>query len=65
MSGSSARGTDARQPRQARQPFVPARDFDEPCEDCGAPAGAYDFPDCPSGYTAEDARAEAERSADR
>ncbi|MFD9824290.1 hypothetical protein [Streptomyces violascens] len=41
-------------------PFLPA-DFDEPCEDCEAPAGSYCRPTCPSGYTADDARADAHR----
>ena len=41
-------------------PFLP-EEFDAPCEDCGAPAGAYCRSGCPSGYTADDARADALR----
>ncbi|MEY9839410.1 hypothetical protein [Streptacidiphilus sp. EB103A] len=41
-------------------PFTPA-DFEDPCEDCGALAGTYCSPDCDSGYSAEDARAQALR----
>ncbi|AYG77895.1 hypothetical protein DWB77_00002 [Streptomyces hundungensis] len=40
--------------------FLPG-DFDEPCEDCQAPAGAYCRPGCGSGYTADDARADAQK----
>ncbi|MGW1870441.1 hypothetical protein ACWCPS_33465 [Streptomyces mauvecolor] len=44
------------------RPFLPA-DFDEPCEDCKAPAGSYCRPGCSSGYTADDARADAQSRA--
>ncbi|WP_439681524.1 hypothetical protein [Embleya sp. MST-111070] len=47
--------------RTELRPFLP-EDFDDACEDCPAPAGAYCFDDCPSGYTAEDAREEASRA---
>jgi len=45
-----------------RRPFLPG-DFEEGCEECQAPAGAYCRPWCGSGYTAEDAQAEAARLA--
>lgn len=32
------------------QPFD-GSDFEESCEDCGAPAGALCFDGCPSGYS--------------
>lgn len=46
---------------QGLQPFQPT-DFEEPCEGCGAPAGAYCRPGCDCGYTAEHARADAVRA---
>ncbi|MFJ4680555.1 hypothetical protein [Kitasatospora sp. NPDC088783] len=41
--------------------FTPS-DFDDdgPCEDCGAPAGAYCTPGCGSGYSAHDAQRHAQ-----
>ncbi|MFE4512593.1 hypothetical protein ACFRMQ_00125 [Kitasatospora sp. NPDC056783] len=39
-------------------PFEPGH-FDDRCEDCGAPPGAYCRPGCDSGYSADDARAHA------
>ncbi|MFD9791319.1 hypothetical protein ACFWXK_10240 [Streptomyces sp. NPDC059070] len=45
---------------QENRPFLP-QDFEDPCEDCGAPAGSYCRPGCGSGYTAADARADAHR----
>jgi hypothetical protein len=44
------------------EPFAP-QDFDEPCEDCGAPAGAFCYDHCGSGYTADHARRQAEQRA--
>lgn len=44
-------------PAPGPAPFTP-EDFDEPCEDCGAPAGFYCRPGCDTGFTAEDARAQ-------
>lgn len=35
-------------------------DFDDTCETCGAPPGQFCHPWCTSGYTAADARREAE-----
>jgi hypothetical protein len=40
-------------------PFRP-EDFDERCETCGAPPGRLCRAWCDTGYTAEDARADAE-----
>ncbi|MFJ5532505.1 hypothetical protein [Streptomyces sp. NPDC093261] len=31
-------------------------ELQDPCEDCGAKAGEFCRPGCPSGYTAEDHR---------
>ncbi|MDX5563642.1 hypothetical protein PYK79_10285 [Streptomyces sp. ID05-04B] len=45
-------------PRSPQRPFL-ASEFDDTCEGCGAPPGAYCRPNCDSGYTAEDARAHA------
>lgn len=42
------------------EPFE-GSDFEEPCEDCGAPAGAYCYTHCPTGYSAETARRHAEQ----
>jgi hypothetical protein len=42
------------------RPFLPS-DFEDACEGCGAPAGAYCRAGCDDGYTAEDARADAAR----
>ncbi|WP_199550137.1 hypothetical protein [Streptomyces sp. N35] len=39
-----------------------AEDFDEECATCQAPAGEWCRPGCDTGYTAEDARREAEQS---
>ncbi|MFF5303559.1 hypothetical protein ACFY5F_29815 [Streptomyces sp. NPDC013161] len=41
------------------RPWRP-EDFDERCETCGAPAGQLCRTGCDTGYTAEDARREAE-----
>lgn len=41
-------------------PFRP-EDFDERCETCDAPAGQLCRSWCDTGYTAEDARRDAER----
>jgi len=49
--GSPAPGLIAR-------PFLP-EEFEEGCEDCGAPAGTYCRRGCPSGYSADDARSDA------
>ncbi|MFE9559095.1 hypothetical protein ACFYMW_39150 [Streptomyces sp. NPDC006692] len=46
---------------QAERAFLP-QDFDEPCEECQAPAGSYCRPGSGSGYTAADARADANRT---
>ncbi|MEU3907953.1 hypothetical protein AB0F20_29785 [Streptomyces goshikiensis] len=43
------------------RPFIPS-DFEDSCEDCGASARSYCYSHCPSGYTAEDARADAARA---
>lgn len=43
-------------------PFRP-EDFDERCEICGAPPGQLCRAWCDTGYTAADARADAERHA--
>ncbi|MFD7283466.1 hypothetical protein ACFV80_42390 [Streptomyces sp. NPDC059862] len=45
-------------------PFRP-EDFDEGCETCGAAPGQLCRPWCDTGYTADDARADAERHANR
>ncbi|MEU1599140.1 hypothetical protein ABZ468_41620 [Streptomyces sp. NPDC005708] len=42
------------------QPWRP-EDFDERCETCGAPPGRLCKPSCDTGYTAEDARGDADR----
>lgn len=34
------------------EPFE-GSDFDDACEDCGAPAGSLCYPSCPSGYSAD------------
>jgi hypothetical protein len=34
------------------EPFE-GSDFEEPCDDCNAPAGALCYEWCPSGYSAE------------
>lgn len=49
---------------EVRRPFLP-QDFDEPCEGCLAPAGAYCRPGCDCGYTTEDAQAEATRASNQ
>ncbi|MFF9265845.1 hypothetical protein [Streptomyces longwoodensis] len=46
------------------EPFEPS-DFDEPCEDCGAPAGAFCRADCPTGYSADTAQRHAAQIARR
>lgn len=43
-------------------PFRP-EDFEERCETCNAPPGQLCHAWCDTGYTAEDARADAERQA--
>lgn len=48
------------EPHPALRPFEPA-DFDEACEGCEAPAGAFCRSGCPCGYTAADAQADAAR----
>ncbi|MER5200054.1 hypothetical protein ACWD3J_41910 [Streptomyces sp. NPDC002755] len=45
-------------------PFRP-EDFEERCETCNAPPGQLCHTWCDTGYTAEDARADAERHATR
>ncbi|WP_217236465.1 hypothetical protein [Streptomyces sp. AC555_RSS877] len=41
------------------RPWRP-EDFDDQCETCGAPPGQLCKPPCDTGYTAEDARRDAE-----
>lgn len=45
---------------KAGQPFE-GSDFEDECEDCGAPAGALCRPNCPSGYSADSRQKHAEQ----
>lgn len=54
-------GAAAPEPQDDQRPFLPA-DFEDPCEECEAPAGWYCRAGCGSGYTAADARADANRA---
>ncbi|MEU9291300.1 hypothetical protein AB0D57_43450 [Streptomyces sp. NPDC048275] len=46
------------------RPWRP-EDFDDTCETCDAPPGQLCRPWCTTGYTAADARREAERAAEK
>lgn len=52
-------------PNSQPRPWRPSEDFEERCESCHAPAGQYCRPHCDTGYTAQDARRDAERREQR